>query len=75
MSEKTPPGFPPLTLLIMRALCAVVILGGQEALTKCLDELYPAYWAQGKNTNDKECLTECLIKVLGEETATKGTYI
>jgi hypothetical protein len=75
MSEKVPPGFPALTLLIGRALCAVTILGGQEALIKCLDELFPAYWVHGKKTNEKEGLMECLVKVLGEEMAMKGTYI
>ncbi|EHK97710.1 hypothetical protein M7I_6597 [Glarea lozoyensis 74030] len=56
----------------MRALCAVAVLGGQDALIKCLDELYPAYWVHGKATHEKEGLMACLSKALGEEMARKA---
>ncbi|KAF4637647.1 hypothetical protein G7Y89_g438 [Cudoniella acicularis] len=54
----------------MRALCALTIIQpGQESLIKALDELYPAYWVEGKPTHEKECLTEVLSKVFGADTA------
>jgi hypothetical protein len=79
MDEKTPDGFPPLTLLIMRTLCALTILypgsQGQGKLVKALDALYHAYWVEHKKTNEKEVLAEILGKVLGEEDAGKGRWL
>jgi 2-hydroxychromene-2-carboxylate isomerase len=79
MDEKTPDGFPPLTLLIMRALCALTILysgkEGQAKLINALDSLYHAYWVEHKKTNEKEVLAEILGKVLGEEDAGKGKWL
>ncbi|PMD65251.1 HCCA isomerase/glutathione S-transferase kappa [Hyaloscypha bicolor E] len=76
MDEKTLDGFPPLTLLIMRTLCALTILypgsQGQGKLMKALDALYPAYWVEHKKTNEREVLAEILGKVLGEEDAGKA---
>jgi 2-hydroxychromene-2-carboxylate isomerase len=76
MKEKTPEGFPPMTLTIMRALCALTILhpgqDGQKPLTECLDSLYHAFWVEHKKTNEKEVLTEVLSDVLGKEEAGKG---
>jgi len=74
MKEQTPPGFPPMTLTIMRALCALTILHpgpeGQEPLIKCLNALYQAYWVEHQKTQEKEVLVEVLTSVLGaEETA------
>ncbi|KAG9232211.1 thioredoxin-like protein [Amylocarpus encephaloides] len=75
MLEKTPPDFPPLTLLAMRALCALTVLKpgneGQEALVKCLDKLYPAYWVEGRKTYEKDVLAEVLSGILGKEGANK----
>lgn len=68
-----PDGFPPLTLSIMRALCALTIeKPGQEPLIACLDALYEAYWVRHEKTINKDVLAGILTKVLGEETATKG---
>jgi hypothetical protein len=79
MDEKTPDGFPPLTLLIMRTLCALTVLypgsQGQGKLTKALDALYHAYWVEHKKTNEKEVLAGILGKVLGEEDAEKGRWL
>jgi 2-hydroxychromene-2-carboxylate isomerase len=79
MDEKTPDGFPPLTLLVMRALCALTILysgsEGQAKLVMSLDALYHAYWVEHQKTNEKEVLAEILGKVLGEEDAGKGTWL
>ena len=78
MQENSPDGFPPLTLTIMRALCALTVLHpseeGQESLTKALDELYREYWLNHRRTNDKDVLEGVLTKVLGKEDATQSTY-
>lgn len=74
-----PDGFPPLTLGIMRSLCALTVLHGgmegQEKLIKCLDALYHAYWVGHKPTIQKEVLAEILSGVLGAEEAKKGWFI
>jgi 2-hydroxychromene-2-carboxylate isomerase len=76
MQEKTPDGFPPMTLLIMRALCALTILypgsEGQGKLMKALDVLYHDYWVAHKKTNEKEVLAEILGRVLGKDDSAKG---
>ena len=76
MKEESPEGFPPMTLNIMRALCALTALHpgdeGQRKLTKCLDVLYHAFWVEHQKTNEKEILAKILGEVLGEEEAGKG---
>ena len=78
MKEETPDGFPPLTLTIMRALCALTVLhpgdAGQEKLTECLDALYKAYWVEHRKTNEKDVLAEVLSGVLGKEETMKGVF-
>ena len=79
MSEELPDGFPPLTLPIMRALCALTILHpgkeGQKRLVSCLDVLYHAYWVENKKTIDKDVLSAELTRVLGAEDAAKGKFL
>lgn len=74
-----PDGFPPLTLGIMRSLCALTVLHGgkegQEKLTKCLDALYHAYWVEHKPTVQKEVLAEILSGALGAEDTKNGQSI
>jgi 2-hydroxychromene-2-carboxylate isomerase len=76
MAEQVPPGFPPMTLTIMRALCALTVLypgaKGQEALIKCLDKLYHACWVEHQMTQDKEVLSGVLSSIIGAEDAAKG---
>ena len=76
MNKKIPEGFPPLTLTIMRALCALTVLHpgpeGQKPLIACLDALYRAFWVEHKKTNEKEVLAQVLSDVLGEEETEKG---
>lgn len=76
MKEENPDGFPPLTLTIMRALCALTVLHqgkeGQGVLCKALDALYEAYWVNHRKTNEKDVLVEVLNGVLGEEECGKG---
>ncbi|KAH6668265.1 thioredoxin-like protein [Halenospora varia] len=75
MNKEMPAGFPPLTLGIMRALCALTVLHpgneGQEILCMALDALFKAFWVEHKKTNEKEVLAEVLHDVLGEEVAGK----
>jgi 2-hydroxychromene-2-carboxylate isomerase len=76
MAEKQPEGFPPLTLPIMRAMCALTVLHpGKEAqgpLIRCLDVLYPAMWVDHRKTNEKDVLADILNGVLGVEESQKG---
>jgi 2-hydroxychromene-2-carboxylate isomerase len=78
MREGRPDGFPPLTLSIMRALCALTILRpgdeGQRRLVACLDALFHGYWAEGKETNEKDVLAEELSRVLGPDETGKGEF-
>jgi len=78
MREAPPPDFPPLTLTIMRALCALTLLHpgkeGQGPLTKALDELYREFWVNHKKTNEKDVLAKVLEKVLGKEETEKGMF-
>ena len=73
-----PDGFPPLTLTIMRALCALSVLRageeGQKSMVSCLDALFAAYWVEGKNTIDKAILAEELTRVLGAEDTGKSEW-
>ena len=79
MSEELPAGFPPLTLPVMRALCALTVLHpgveGQKRLVSCLDALYPAYWVENRNTIDKDVLSAELTRVLGAEDAAKRRFL
>lgn len=80
MATKTPDGFPPLTLSVMRALCALTALRpeeevqgqGQKSLVACLDALYRAYWVEGRQTHEREVLGAVLTDVLGAAEAEKG---
>lgn len=78
MLDKSPEGFPPNTLTIMRALCALTVLKpgkeGQELLIKVLDVLFPSYWVEGKRTFEKEILVAALRKVLGEKLTNEGIF-
>jgi 2-hydroxychromene-2-carboxylate isomerase len=78
MTEKAPESFPPLTLTIMRALCALTVLHpgkeGQRILIECLDVLYHAYWVDHRKTHEKDVLAEVLNGVLGAEQSKKGKY-
>jgi 2-hydroxychromene-2-carboxylate isomerase len=69
MATKTPDGFPPLTLSVMRALCALTAVRpeeqGQKSLVACLDALYRAYWVEGRQTHEREVLVAVLTEVLG----------
>jgi 2-hydroxychromene-2-carboxylate isomerase len=70
MSEKMPEGFPPLTLTIMRALCALTLLHPEQSpqpiLTKALDTLFHEFWVNQKKTHEKPVLEEVLKGVLGD---------
>lgn len=66
MVVDVPAGFPPLTLSIMRCLCALTILSpsasvAQAILIKSLDAFFAAYWVHGRNTIDKEIMSDILL--------------
>lgn len=79
MKDHIPEGFPPLTLTIMRALCALTILHpgkeGQGVLIRCLDALFHAFWVEHQKTNEKDVLTKVLTEVLGREETAKGGFL
>jgi hypothetical protein len=76
MVEEAPDGFPPRTLTMMRALCALTLLRpgdeGQKSLVSCLDALFAAYWVEGRQTSDQYILTEEFTRVLGAEDTGKS---
>lgn len=76
MAEDYPPGFPQMTLGIMRAVCALTVLHpgkeGQGILCEVLDALFKSSWVERRKTNEKEVLEEVLGGVLGREEAGKG---
>ncbi|KAH6711121.1 thioredoxin-like protein [Leptodontidium sp. MPI-SDFR-AT-0119] len=75
MAEDYPPGFPQMTLGIMRAVCALTVLHpgkeGQGILCEVLDALFKSSWVERRKTNEKEVLEEVLGGVLGREEAGK----
>lgn len=79
MADTTPEGFPPLTLTVMRALCAITVLypgnEGQEILIKLLDELLNAFWVEHKKVYEKDVLVEVLEQVIGSEETGKGWFL
>jgi hypothetical protein len=85
MKKEVPEGFPPLTLGIMRALCALTVLydgggkeyggkKGQEKLCACLDELWREWWVEHRAVHEKLILEEIIEKVLGAEEGRKGRW-
>ncbi|KAG0651324.1 gstk1-1 [Hyphodiscus hymeniophilus] len=79
MKPDAPEGFPPKTLTMMRALCALTALHpgdeAQKPLTDCLDALYEAYWVHHKKTDEKDVLAQLLSDVLGKQEAEKGMHL
>ncbi|RDW75110.1 2-hydroxychromene-2-carboxylate isomeras-like protein [Coleophoma cylindrospora] len=67
----TPADFPPLTLPVMRSLCALMLVfpgRAQEMLVRGLDAFFKAYWVDGRNTIDPVVLGEVLREVVeGDE--------
>ncbi len=76
MAESRPKGFPPLTLSIMRSLCALTILDSdKEKLCRTLDALYKAFWVDQKPTQEPDVMAQVLTQVLGEEETDKGVLM
>ncbi|EKD12264.1 uncharacterized protein L3040_000266 [Drepanopeziza brunnea f. sp. 'multigermtubi'] len=75
MADEAPEGFPHLTLTIMRALCALIILHpgdeGQDVLAKALEALCRAYWVDKRKTFERDVLVEVLAETFGGEEAEK----
>jgi 2-hydroxychromene-2-carboxylate isomerase len=73
MSEKMPDNFPPLTLGIMRTLCALTVMDpDQEKLCRVLDALFKAFWVDRQPTHQPEIMTKVLKTVLPEAEVSKG---
>jgi hypothetical protein len=74
MKEEMPDNFPPLTVNIMRALCAIQLADGesQERLVRTLDVLYHKYWVDHIPTHEPEKLRSVLVDILGAGEAEKG---
>jgi 2-hydroxychromene-2-carboxylate isomerase len=73
MAESLPKGFPPLTLSIMRTLCALTILDSdQQKLCRALDALFKAFWVNQQPTHQPEVMTQVLTQALGEEETRKS---
>jgi 2-hydroxychromene-2-carboxylate isomerase len=75
MCDEMPPNFPPLTLHVMRALCAIQHADGhsQERIVKTLDALFHKYWVEKVPTHEPDVLKNVLEEVLGTPEAEKGT--
>jgi 2-hydroxychromene-2-carboxylate isomerase len=73
MKEDIPEGFPPLTLQIMRALCAITILDSSStSLCKALDTIFQAFWVEHKVAHKPEVLKALLTKAVGPDMTEKG---
>lgn len=72
MVTETPPNFPPLTLSVMRLICALGRATGQpqtspaaqKVIARALDFFYEAYWAQGRIITDKAVEAGVLDKIV-----------
>lgn len=65
--EHVPEGFPPMTLGVQRALCAVSQLF-PEKLAQALEELFSAFWIEGNiNVGKPEVFDPILERVLGKK--------
>ncbi|OAA55969.1 Thioredoxin-like fold protein [Niveomyces insectorum RCEF 264] len=74
MKEEAPPGFPPLTLTAMRALCVVAQLDdghGQKKFLGVLDALFRQLWVEHQPVHEPATVKETLGSVLGREEADK----
>ena len=69
IAENAPPGFPPVTIHVQRALCAVEI--AQPAnLADCYDALYQSFWVEGNgNIGKPQGFGPILERVLGKDGA------
>lgn len=69
---ETPAGFPPLTLSVMRTICAIGQATGQpqtspaaqEAIIRALDAFYAAFWGQGRDITDKGVQSDVLGQIV-----------
>ncbi|MCJ1366304.1 hypothetical protein MMC16_005432 [Acarospora aff. strigata] len=68
MTEEMPEGFPPSTVGIQRALCALTLVA-PEKLSDTLSALYHAFWVERKAVQKPEELKPILEKTLGDNLA------
>lgn len=75
MTESSPPNFPPLTLGLMRALCALSTRpNGQELLALALTKLWPEFWVKHAEIAKLEVFSKILAEVLGSEAVEESEY-
>lgn len=73
MHQSTPPGFPPLTLHIARALCSLQLLDDdQKRLINVLDVLFESYFVRHEETHKPDVLLSKLEAILGKADAARG---
>lgn len=69
MVENMPKGFPPITLAVQRALCAIS-LKSPHKLIPVFDALYRSFWVEGnEKIGQPEVFLPVLEKVLGKDEA------
>jgi len=66
IAPKAPEGFPPLTVQVMRAICAIE-MSMPEKLEQVFAELYLALWVNGKQAQKVEVFGPVIEQVLGAE--------
>ncbi|KAK3933988.1 hypothetical protein QBC46DRAFT_429735, partial [Diplogelasinospora grovesii] len=73
ITQEIPPNFPPLTLHVMRTLCALEHSDAQsgtlkqERLVRALDHLFARYWVDRVPTHQPKVLKAELTKIFGTE--------
>jgi 2-hydroxychromene-2-carboxylate isomerase len=73
MSEAGPPNFPPLTLNLMRALCALSVQeNGQALLVKSLEKLWHGLWVNHAEVEKPAVFGPILKETVGGAVADKG---
>ncbi|KAK4958589.1 hypothetical protein LTR66_002837 [Elasticomyces elasticus] len=68
MSEEAPEGFPPNTVNVMRALCALSLTHPQK-VSDAFGAMWQAFWVEGQAIVKPEVFGPALVKVLGEKEA------
>ena len=78
MKKQGPANFPPNTLQLMRALCALLAVresDGQALLVKTVDKLWPLYWAEHRGMHTPEVYEPIFRGQLGDEIAEQGESV
>jgi hypothetical protein len=84
MNETSPANFPPNTLRLQRALCALTLQAGeggadsqqqtQQLLVRSLARLWHAFWVEHAEIGNADVFAPILAEVLGQERYNRGEY-